>query len=283
MEYGLDRHYENKVFWSAVAAAVILHIGAALGLIWAGQAEGEEKFKPLAVMDFAHYDPDGGEADGANSDDVASGPEPEFAPEQEPEAIPEPEPLPAPELEQEPEPEPEVVESVSEKAELTPPLPPKEKPKPAPPKPKAKPKPKPPAEKASTPAASPGGGGPGTEVKQGGGGPGKGRGGVGGGKGVGNPNALKAYTAQVRRRLERFKKYPPSAQANRIQGTVTVSFTIDRSGSLRSPRLVKGSGYAVLDQEVMAMLNRAAPMPPIPKEITQNSISLTVPIRFSAK
>jgi protein TonB len=38
-----------------------------------------------------------------------------------------------------------------------------------------------------------------------------------------------------------------------------------------------------LDDEVMALLNRAAPMPAFPKEMTQNSLSLTVPIKFSVK
>jgi protein TonB len=58
---------------------------------------------------------------------------------------------------------------------------------------------------------------------------------------------------------------------------------VDRSGELRSPRLVKSSGHAILDEEAMALLRRAAPMPVFPKELTQNSLSLTVPIKFSSR
>lgn len=278
--------YEKFALRWAVTLAIALHLGVGLGLVLAGQSEPEEKYKPLAVMDFAHYDPDGGEPGGADNDEVSSGPEsvPEPAPPPEPEPIPEPEPEPEPEIE--PEPAPEILESLSEKAEVIPPPPPKEEPKPVPPKPKEKPKPKPkpkPVPAKETNQVKSPGGGAGAEIKQGGGGPGTGKGGVGGGKGTGNPNALNAYTSQIRRRLERYKKYPPAAQAQKLQGTATVSFTVDRNGSLRSPRLVKSSGHKVLDEEVMALLLRAAPMPAFPKELTQNSISLTVPIRFSSR
>lgn len=281
MMEGIDKHYERRVLRWAVAMAFVLHLGIGLGLVLASHSSEPEKFKPLAVMDFAHYDPDGGEAGGADNDDIASGPEQVL----EPQPLPEPEPI--PELEQEiaPEPRPEVIESAAEKAELIPPPPLKEEPKPVPPKPKPKPKPKaapkPKPAKEATSVKPPGGGGSGTEVKQGGGGPGTGR--VGGGKGIGNPNAFNAYTSQIRRRLERYKKYPPSAQSQKLQGTATVSFTVSRNGALSAPRLVKSSGHKVLDEEVMALLRRASPMPAFPKEMTQNSISLTVPIRFSAR
>ena len=283
MEYGLDNQYEKRVLRRSATAAIFLHLIATVGLILAGQSGTEEKFKPLAVMDFAHYDPNGGEAGGSESDGVASAPPP--APVQKPTPLRAPVRTPTPV----PEPIPEIIESTSEKAEIAPPPPPKEKP----------------ADKAASPELAQGGDRSREALNQGagqgqgrdgvgsgglnqgsgglGGGPGQGRGGIGGGKGTGNPNALNAYTAQIRRRLERYKKYPTSAQIRNIQGTVTVSFTIDRNGGLSSTRLVRSSDHAVLDEEVMALLKRVAPVPPIPKEVSQNSISLTVPIKFSLR
>ena len=287
MEYGLDSQYEKRVLRWSVTAAIFLHFAVVVGLILVGHSGTEEKFTPLAVMDFAHYDPDGGEPGGADNDDVAFGPAPAPAPVRVPTRVPVSAPAPAPIPVSEPM--PEIIESVSEKAEIAPFPPPKETL----------------AAKATATAVASGvdrlgeeskhaGGGQGRGETSdggsgqgwggtGGGGPGQGRGGIGGGKGMGNPNALNAYTTQIRRRLERYKKYPQSAQIRNIQGIVTVSFSIDRDGSVRSPRLVHSSDHVVLDEEVMALLKRAAPMPPIPKEVSQNSISLVVPIKFSVR
>jgi protein TonB len=110
-----------------------------------------------------------------------------------------------------------------------------------------------------------------------------GRGGAGGGSGQGTRNALQAYSSLIRRRLERNKKYPPAAQARRITGLVTVSFTVSRSGAVSGTRLVGSSGQSLLDDEVMALLRRVSPLPPIPSEVTQNSVTLTVPISFSVR
>jgi protein TonB len=46
-------------------------------------------------------------------------------------------------------------------------------------------------------------------------------------------------------------------------------------------RIVQSSGYAALDDEVMAMIMRAEPLPPFPASMPQARRDLTVPIRFS--
>jgi protein TonB len=94
---------------------------------------------------------------------------------------------------------------------------------------------------------------------------------------------MKAYQSQVRRKLERNKKYPQYAQARKITGVATLSFTIHRSGSVSGAKLANSSGHAILDDEVRALLQRAAPMPPIPPEISANTLSLSIPIRFSVR
>ena len=305
--------YENKVFRGAVAAAIALHLLVIAGLIMIGSVSNESKYKPLAVMDFAYYDPEGGEAGGGEGEEPSTGPtpglgeptpigepepvEPETEVEETPpepetsltEEFPEPEPETPPEAEAEPEPTdaPEVITSASEEAAPLPPSPaekkaePKPEPKPKPkPKPKAQPKAK--AEPKAESAAKGGTGGgalPG-EVKPGGG-QGSGRGGVGGGTGIGNPNALNAYAAKIRAKLNRLKKYPPAAASKQIGGVVTVNFTVNRQGAVISSRMVKSSGNSALDQEAMALLRRCSPFPAMPKELTQNTLNLTVPISFN--
>ena len=231
-----------------------LHLAVVGWIICHAPLKPEALYKPLAVMDFMAYDPEGGEPGGGDPDlEEAAPPEPEpEADEAEPAEPEEPEEL------------PEVLESTAQEAEPLPPPPP-------PKKAEAKPRPKP---AAPQPAA-----GPPAESSQ----VGPGRGGEGGGSGRGTRDAMRAYQAQVRRKLERNKKYPATAQARKITGVATVSFTIHRSGSVSGVRLASGSGHAILDDEVMALISRASPLPPIPPEISANAISLSVPIRFSAR
>jgi len=48
-------------------------------------------------------------------------------------------------------------------------------------------------------------------------------------------------------------------------------------------KIVKSSGSPALDEEVLAMVERAAPLPAFPPAITKDTIGLTVPIRFALK
>jgi TonB family protein len=43
--------------------------------------------------------------------------------------------------------------------------------------------------------------------------------------------------------------------------------------------VVRSSGYAALDDEAMALLERAQPLPPFPLEITGTIRNFTIPIR----
>jgi len=242
----------------------------------------------LAVVDFAHFDPEGGEPSDNSVDDmvaVATAPRPKA------QSVAPPEPEPEPEV----EPELEIIESVSELATSLPPLPPQEN------EPKPKPAPQPVVSQktetgvkgdededeaklssgGSAQQAQGGlGGGPGEDRGSLGGGSGEGQGGTGG-SGQGNPNELNAYLAQVQRSLIASIKYPSAARSRNLKGVATVSFILTPDGRVLSSRLVSSSGHTILDDEVMALLRRVSPFPPRPKALPQDNLSLTVPIQFS--
>jgi TonB family protein len=69
------------------------------------------------------------------------------------------------------------------------------------------------------------------------------------------------YYAQVAKHLARYQQYPAAARNNRVQGRGTVTFTINGDGSVTSVEIVRSSGAAILDQEILAMVRRAAPFP----------------------
>jgi protein TonB len=81
-------------------------------------------------------------------------------------------------------------------------------------------------------------------------------------------------------RLQQNKRYPAGARMRGEQGVVMLSFTVDRSGHALARSIAKSSGVAALDEEVLATVKRAEPLPAFPPAFGQPEIHLTVPIRF---
>jgi protein TonB len=80
--------------------------------------------------------------------------------------------------------------------------------------------------------------------------------------------------------LNRAKRYPQAAQARREEGVARLSFTINRAGQVVSYRLVGSSGSPLLDAEVLAMIQRASPLPAPPPDVPGALVDLVVPVRF---
>lgn len=99
----------------------------------------------------------------------------------------------------------------------------------------------------------------------------------------GAPRVEPSWETRLVRKLQQAKRYPSAARSRGQQGVVVLAFSIDRDGHVTSRHVAKGSGYAALDDEAMAMVERAQPMPSFPPSMTQPVISLTVPIRFSLR
>jgi protein TonB len=92
-----------------------------------------------------------------------------------------------------------------------------------------------------------------------------------------------AWRGQISGLLERNKRYPSSAQSRRERGVVQLFFSLDRKGQVVASRIVKGSGSPALDQEALALVQRAQPFPAPPLELVGEHIDLTVPIRFDLR
>jgi protein TonB len=78
--------------------------------------------------------------------------------------------------------------------------------------------------------------------------------------------------------LERHKRYPK--QANGKVGEARLAFSIDRSGQVLTSRIVASSGSEALDEEALALIKRAAPLPPPPAGLSDDQLSFVVPIRY---
>jgi protein TonB len=95
--------------------------------------------------------------------------------------------------------------------------------------------------------------------------------------------AIASWRDLVMARLQQNKRYPASAESRHEQGTATLNFTVDRNGRVTARSIVRSSGVTALDEEVLAMIQRAQPLPAFPVAMPQHSINLTVPIRFSLR
>jgi periplasmic protein TonB len=96
-------------------------------------------------------------------------------------------------------------------------------------------------------------------------------------------NAVPTWQGLLLGRLERFKRYPYEAQSRREQGVAYLHFTMDRHGKVVSATIAKTSGFDALDQETLALIHRAEPLPPPPPEVPGDPLELTVPVQFFLK
>jgi protein TonB len=92
----------------------------------------------------------------------------------------------------------------------------------------------------------------------------------------GNAKLLGLYLGKINNHVQRAKVNPRSS----VAGTVIMRFTIGVDGQLLSKEIAKSSGSKILDAAATAALDRAAPFPPIPPEISIKPLAFTQPFKF---
>jgi len=98
--------------------------------------------------------------------------------------------------------------------------------------------------------------------------------------GISNANMEADYLATLASWLARHKRYPRAARRRNLEGVATLSFTVNAAGNVLRYEVVKSSGYEVLDREVVNMLQRAEPLPSLPRDLGRATLDITIPIRF---
>jgi periplasmic protein TonB len=83
-------------------------------------------------------------------------------------------------------------------------------------------------------------------------------------------------------KLAKAKRYPREAYTRREQGTATARVAMSRSGQVLRATLVKSSGSEALDEESLALVRRAQPLPALPPGLP-DPLEITVPVRFSMR
>lgn len=93
-------------------------------------------------------------------------------------------------------------------------------------------------------------------------------------------NAAVTWRGLLLGRLKTYRRYPRRAQSAGQEGVVHVAFTVDRGGTVLGVRIARGSGYPLLDDEALATVRRASPLPPPPDDVPGDPVEVVVPVDF---
>jgi protein TonB len=94
------------------------------------------------------------------------------------------------------------------------------------------------------------------------------------------PDLTANYSAMISAWLEAHKRYPAYARERGEEGSVGLSFRVDRSGRVLDHTVLSSSGYADLDAGIDEMM-RGAQLPPFPAGMMASQIEVSVKILFS--
>ena len=94
---------------------------------------------------------------------------------------------------------------------------------------------------------------------------------------------LDGYRRRLAELLARHQEYPRIAALRGWEGEVRLRLKVARRGNLLGVQVDRSSGYAVLDQHALAMLEALAGLPPLPDALEGNEIQVVVPIHYKLK
>jgi len=89
------------------------------------------------------------------------------------------------------------------------------------------------------------------------------------------------YLDRLQRHLARYKSYPQAARDRKESGTVVVTFTIGRDGSVSGATIQRSAGAATLDEAALDLLRAADPVPALPETFAGHSATVSLPITYS--
>ncbi len=95
--------------------------------------------------------------------------------------------------------------------------------------------------------------------------------------------AIDSYHGTLLGHRNHFKRHPGAARSRRQEGLSYVRFTMDRTGHILSARLEESCGHKLLDEESLALLRRAEPLPIPPTDVRGTRIEMIVPVEFSLR
>ncbi|MDD2357171.1 MAG: energy transducer TonB [Thiovulaceae bacterium] len=96
-------------------------------------------------------------------------------------------------------------------------------------------------------------------------------------------NIKNRYLGIIYQSIDKLKVYPKNAKRLGQSGTAKVTFTVLADGTITNISLKDSSGFATLDDAAKKILITLAKTAPIPKELNEQNMSITVPIVYKVE
>jgi protein TonB len=94
---------------------------------------------------------------------------------------------------------------------------------------------------------------------------------------------LAQYRLAIMGAARRFKRYPRVALDQNWQGRVEIRMIVAASGQIAALTVRSSTGYTVLDEHALEMVERAKEMAPIPPTLRGKEFTLDIPVVFSLR
>ena len=101
--------------------------------------------------------------------------------------------------------------------------------------------------------------------------------------GAGNAGAELSYSATLSAWLERHKRYPRRSKRRREEGAALLYLMVARDGRVLDYRVERSTGFAALDEELLAMVERAQPLPAFPADLRAAHMEYVLPVDFTLR
>lgn len=93
--------------------------------------------------------------------------------------------------------------------------------------------------------------------------------------------ALDDFSRQLAMHIAKYKQFPRIAQRRGWQGEVILQVKLTGQGQLIAKKIRQSSGFRVLDEEGLNMIDRAIPFPAPPSILSGRTFTILVPIKFT--
>lgn len=93
-----------------------------------------------------------------------------------------------------------------------------------------------------------------------------------------NDEALQTWGMKVYDAFAAKQRYPRRAVDENLEGTVKIQVTVAKTGAIIGFAINRSSGHEVLDAEVLSLLGRLNPLPPLPEG--KETYVFKIPLRF---
>ena len=83
-----------------------------------------------------------------------------------------------------------------------------------------------------------------------------------------------SYLSHLRKKINDAWIYPEFAKKNKLEGEITLCFTLKNNGSLLDVIIMSPSGQAVLDQASISAIDNAGPFNPLPEKLNLSKLNV---------